>query len=50
VLAAALATVPPLRWLFGTALPPVWELLLLLPVPVIVWGVDEGPTGHETRP
>ncbi len=41
VLAAALTTVPPLQELFGTTLPPAWALLALLPMPLIVWGVDE---------
>jgi magnesium-transporting ATPase (P-type) len=38
---AALLYVPPLCSLFGTAAPPPEALLLALPFPVIVWGVDE---------
>ncbi|TDV42541.1 cation-translocating P-type ATPase [Actinophytocola oryzae] len=39
--AAALVTVPWLRDLFGTALPPVSHLALLPLFPVLVWGADE---------
>jgi calcium-translocating P-type ATPase len=41
VFAAALTVLPPLQWVFGTAVPPWWALLVLLPMPVLVWGVDE---------
>ncbi len=49
VFAAALTTLPPLQWLFGTTLPPVWALLLLLPMPVVVWGVDEAYRAWRAR-
>lgn len=38
---AAVIYLPPLQAVFGTAPLPGWALLLLLPMPVIVWGVDE---------
>ncbi len=38
---AAVVTLPPLQTVFGTAVPDVWLLTLLLPLPVIVWGCDE---------
>ena len=38
---AALVSVPALQSAFGTAVPSVESLLLLLPFPLIVWGVDE---------
>jgi hypothetical protein len=41
VFAATLTVLPSLQWVFGTAVPPWWALLLLLPMPVLVWGVDE---------
>jgi calcium-translocating P-type ATPase len=41
VFAAALASVPPLQTIFGTATPDLWQVLFILPFPVIVWGVDE---------
>ena len=39
--AAALVFLPPLQRIFDTAAPPWWFLPLLVPFPVIVWGVDE---------
>jgi calcium-translocating P-type ATPase len=39
--AAAVIYLPPLQAVFGTAALPGWAVLLLLPMPVIVWGVDE---------
>jgi calcium-translocating P-type ATPase len=39
--AAALVYVPPLQDVFGTAALPAWVLGLLVPMPVLVWGVDE---------
>ncbi|MDN4596555.1 cation-translocating P-type ATPase [Leifsonia virtsii] len=39
--AAALCFVPVLQTVFGTAPPPWWLILFLLPCPVIVWGADE---------
>lgn len=41
VFAAALVYLPPLQALFGTAALPAWVVAMLLPMPVIVWGVDE---------
>ncbi len=41
VFAAALVTVPSLQQVFGTEQPDPWLLLLLLPLPVLVWGSDE---------
>ena len=41
VFAVALVTIPPLRAVFGTATPDLWQVLFVLPFPVIVWGVDE---------
>ena len=41
VFVAALVYLPPLQPAFGTAAPPWWVLLVLLPFPVLVWGVDE---------
>ncbi|WP_084578814.1 cation-transporting P-type ATPase [Kutzneria sp. 744] len=38
---AALVYVPPLQEVFGTAALPPWVLLMMLPFPVVVWGVDE---------
>lgn len=34
-------TVPPLQHVFGTAMPEPALLLLLVPFPFLVWGVDE---------
>jgi magnesium-transporting ATPase (P-type) len=39
--AAAVAFVEPLQHLFGTATVPTSLLLVLLPVPLIIWGSDE---------
>ncbi|MDG6107314.1 cation-transporting P-type ATPase [Dactylosporangium aurantiacum] len=39
--AAAVVWLPPLQGIFGTAPPPVGQLALLLPFPVLVWGADE---------
>ncbi|GAA1239428.1 cation-translocating P-type ATPase [Oryzihumus leptocrescens] len=39
--ASAVVAVPALQRVFGTAIPQPWLLLLLLPFPVLVWGVDE---------
>jgi len=41
VFAAVLVTVPWLQAVFGTATPDLWQVLFILPFPVIVWGVDE---------
>jgi magnesium-transporting ATPase (P-type) len=39
--AAAVVLVPALQIVFGTATPQLWQVALLVPLPVIVWGVDE---------
>lgn len=39
--AATLIYAPPLQHVFGTAALPAWVIALLLPFPVVVWGVDE---------
>ncbi|MDV2475630.1 cation-transporting P-type ATPase [Rhodococcus zopfii] len=41
VFAAVVITVPPLQDIFGTAVPELWQLALLIPLPVLVWGCDE---------
>ncbi|MEW1953157.1 cation-transporting P-type ATPase [Terrabacter sp. NPDC080008] len=41
VFAAELVTVPLLQVVFGTATPEPWQLLVILPFPVVVWGADE---------
>ena len=38
---AAIVGIPLLQPLFGTAPPPLWSLVLLVPFPFIVWGADE---------
>jgi magnesium-transporting ATPase (P-type) len=40
--AAAVVLVPFLRPVFGTAVPATGQLAALLPLPVLVWGADEG--------
>jgi len=45
---ALLLYVPPIAGVFGTA-PLSWELLILLPFPVIVWGVDALVRAARTR-
>ncbi|GAA4542101.1 cation-transporting P-type ATPase [Pseudonocardia xishanensis] len=39
--AAAVIYAPPLQVVFGTAGLPAWVLACLLPMPLVVWGVDE---------
>jgi magnesium-transporting ATPase (P-type) len=39
--AALVIYAPPLQEVFGTAAPPPWALMLLLPCPVLVWASDE---------
>ncbi len=39
--AAAVVVLPSLQRVFGTAVPTTWQLLALLPLPVLVWGADE---------
>jgi len=41
IFAAALVTVPPLQNVFGTTTPDLWQVLFILPFPVLVWGADE---------
>ena len=41
VFAAAVVGLPPLRDVFGTAVPEPAQLVLLIPFPIVVWGVDE---------
>jgi len=41
VFAAALVFVPSLQTVFGTAVPDLWQILLILPFPFLVWGADE---------
>jgi magnesium-transporting ATPase (P-type) len=41
VFAAVVVGLPWCQSVFGTAVPPVGPLALLLPLPVVVWGVDE---------
>jgi calcium-translocating P-type ATPase len=52
--AAAVIYLPPLQKVFGTAALPGWVLALLVPMPLLVWGIDEtyrairrGHTSHE---
>jgi magnesium-transporting ATPase (P-type) len=46
---AALCYLPPLQAVFGTAGPPPWVLLALLPCPVLVWGADEALRWWQRR-
>ena len=39
--AAAVVDAPPPQAVFGTAGLPGWVLTCLVPMPVVVWGVDE---------
>jgi magnesium-transporting ATPase (P-type) len=39
--AAAVIYLPPLQPVFATAALPLWVLALLVPMPVLVWGLDE---------
>lgn len=41
VCAAAVVTVPALHHVFGSAVPPMEHLAVLVTFPVIVWGADE---------
>ena len=49
VFTAALLYVPPLRDVFGMAAPPPQAFLVVLPFPLIVWGVDELRRLHIRR-
>lgn len=39
--AALVVTVPLMQRIFGTVVPQPWQVLALLPLPLIVWGCDE---------
>ena len=41
VFAVVLVAAPPLQAVFGTATPDLWQVVFILPFPLIVWGVDE---------
>lgn len=41
VFAAGVVVLPSLQSIFGTAVPETWQLMLLLPFPLLVWGGDE---------
>jgi magnesium-transporting ATPase (P-type) len=41
VFAAAVIYLPPVQAVFGTAALPGWVLALLIPMPLLVWGLDE---------
>jgi magnesium-transporting ATPase (P-type) len=41
VFALSVTYLPPLQALFETAAPPARAMVLLLPVPFVIWGVDE---------
>ena len=41
VFAALVVTVPPLQAVFGTVAPDLWQLLVIVPFPLVVWGTDE---------
>ena len=41
IFTAVLVYWPPAQHVFGTAALPAWVLVLLLPFPVLVWGLDE---------
>jgi len=49
VFAAALVFVPPLRAMFDTAPPPGWVWPLLVPMPLLVWAVDEAQRWRRRR-
>jgi calcium-translocating P-type ATPase len=39
--AIAVVYLRPLQYIFGTTMPDGWMLLMLIPMPLVVWGVDE---------
>lgn len=41
IFAGSVLYVPPLQYIFGTAAPDPWMLLMLIPMPLAVWGADE---------
>jgi magnesium-transporting ATPase (P-type) len=50
VFASLLVLLPPMQDLFGTARPAPWQVLALLPMPFLVWGVDEVWRWSRRRP
>ncbi|MGI8814300.1 MAG: cation transporting ATPase C-terminal domain-containing protein [Pseudonocardia sp.] len=50
VFAAAVIYLPALQKVFGTAALPGWVLALLVPMPVLVWGIDETYRAMLRRP
>jgi magnesium-transporting ATPase (P-type) len=48
--AAAIVLIPTLQDVFGTALPPLWAIAALVPLPLIVWGADEAWRWSRRRP
>ena len=49
VFAAAVVLLPPLQAVFDTAAPEPWQVVALLPLPLIVWGADELWRWHHRR-
>ena len=41
VFSAAVVSIAPLQLVFGTVMPEWWQLLMLVPFPLLVWGSDE---------
>jgi len=41
VFAALVVTVPPFQAVFGTVAPDLWQVLVIVPFPLVVWGTDE---------
>jgi len=41
VFAASIVVIEPMQVVFGTAVPEPWQISLLLPFPLLVWGSDE---------
>ena len=50
VFASAVIYLPVLQTIFGTAALPGWVLLLLVPMPLLVWGIDETYRAWRRRP
>jgi calcium-translocating P-type ATPase len=48
--AAAVIYLPPVQAVFATAALPLWVLALLVPMPVLVWGLDEIHRALRRRP
>jgi magnesium-transporting ATPase (P-type) len=49
VFAAAVIYLPPLQAVFATAALPGWVLVLLVPMPLLVWGLDEAYRAFRRR-